>query len=391
MSSHRTTLFRQFIVRLAPPLLCTLLLALGANVAVGYHMAYKEQQHRQKILSQAYAQSLVKPLWDCDDKTAQGIMDSMMQTESIDGSILKAACTGQSLRSGAIHSAEESKSFGTTQKLHYYDESGRSFEVGELHICFHPVGVMQSASDAVWFYLTVTTLVALCLVGATLFIFRNLISRPLTLFQKVIKHRGQDTAFTVVVPTGGRNDELTDVLKAYDRLMGTIAAQQDELAARARKDPLTELGNRLYLQECFETMLERVRIFGGVGYVLLFDLDGFKPINDTLGHAAGDAVLIAVARRLQQAVRDGDMVIRLGGDEFVVILRPREQEVNTDEIVARIRAQLGAPLEYEGHSLVVGASIGVASFNAQTTNGDVLLSEADKAMYQDKLERKAGR
>lgn len=389
MRPQRVTLFRQFMVRLLPPLLATLLLALGANVLMGYSLAYKEQQTKQRILSNAFAQSLVKPLWDCDDRTATGIMESMMLTEAIDGSILRTACTEQTLRSGVtVQKFEEKRYFSTTHTLVYHDEKGRSFDVGELHIFFRPVSVMRTVVDSLWLYFAVTSLMAVTLVGVTLVIFNNLISRPLKLFQRVIRRHGVDPTYKAQLPTADRRDELFDVFSAYDRLMGTIAKQQEELILLARHDPLTGLGNRLQLGESFDEALLRARELNGTGYVLLFDLDCFKPINDTYGHAVGDAVLKIVAQRLREAVGDADVVIRLGGDEFVVIVAAQAVPRDVCEIVQHIRSRLGMPLEYAGHVFTVKTSVGVSHFDAQTESCGLLLSIADKAMYGDKVARK---
>jgi diguanylate cyclase len=117
--------------------------------------------------------------------------------------------------------------------------------------------------------------------------------------------------------------------------------------------------------------------------LLMIDLDGFKDVNDTYGHAVGDLLLQGLATRLQAALRPTDLVARLGGDEFAVVLgeQPRESVV---QVAARLVALLGQPLELDGHAICVTASIGIALSPTHGANGDLLLRRADLAMYAAK-------
>ena len=118
-------------------------------------------------------------------------------------------------------------------------------------------------------------------------------------------------------------------------------------------------------------------------------LTDFKPINDTLGHAAGDFVLCATARRLLRMVRADDTVIRLGGDEFVLLIEARMPPIEVSKVIERILRLLEEPLVYEGNNVAVKASIGVSAFSGDE-NGDELLTQADQLMYANKCSRKAG-
>ena len=113
----------------------------------------------------------------------------------------------------------------------------------------------------------------------------------------------------------------------------------------------------------------------------MMDLDGFKQVNDTHGHEAGDQLLAEIARRLQQVVRADDTVARLGGDEFVMVFR----DCTSAAVFERILAAVGKPVVLEQAVIQVSASLGVAYFKADTRDGDQLLREADQAMYQSKI------
>ena len=118
--------------------------------------------------------------------------------------------------------------------------------------------------------------------------------------------------------------------------------------------------------------------------VLFLDLDKFKSINDTLGHAVGDELLIEVARRLKAQVRDSDTVARIGGDEFVVILPSLKSREDAEMIAEKIRASLAAPYGLNGHAVDTTPSIGVALYPQHGSDAELLLKCADAAMYQVK-------
>jgi diguanylate cyclase (GGDEF)-like protein len=159
----------------------------------------------------------------------------------------------------------------------------------------------------------------------------------------------------------------------------------DERGFEADHDELTGLLNRRGFFTCLgETIARRdARVA-----VLLLDLDGFKEINDTLGHASGDALLRQIGLRLRGALRERDEIARLGGDEFAVLVdAPRTTSGDVGEIGRRVRETLTAPFEVAGLSLQVRASVGVAVFPEHGTTADELLRLADIAMYQAKQNR----
>src|SRR4029077_16515948 len=125
---------------------------------------------------------------------------------------------------------------------------------------------------------------------------------------------------------------------------------------------------------------------GGPGIALLFiDLDGFKRVNDMLGHAAGDELLVQVAKRLRDALRDGDLCVRLGGDEFVVCCPEMDGQAPALQLAERLLDALNQPYDVHGHEMLVGASIGIAGASGEDpVSIDQLLSNADIAAYRAK-------
>ncbi len=172
---------------------------------------------------------------------------------------------------------------------------------------------------------------------------------------------------------------------------GTYAllVQRARLARLALYDTLTGLPNRSLIEDRMTRAISAQRRNPSIVSALLFvDLDGFKSVNDRFGHRAGDAVLRAVADRAREALRDVDSVGRWGGDELVVVLDNTDRQ-KIAEVIERVRRAVGAPVEFAGQALRVGASIGSAIAPDDGEDAADLIRIADRRMYQDKQGRKA--
>ncbi|CAD6532322.1 diguanylate cyclase domain-containing protein [Paraburkholderia metrosideri] len=194
-----------------------------------------------------------------------------------------------------------------------------------------------------------------------------------------------------------RTDEIGVLARCFDRLRREIKAQMDVLHTKQRElvhlathDTLTGLPNRMLFMEKLESAIEQAsRREEGLA-VLFVDLDRFKQINDQFGHSIGDKVLAAVARRLKQVLCSADVVARLGGDEFIVLIEgPRVAEA-APGIASRIMDTLNEPLLMDGHSMTVGASIGISQFPDDSGTAEELLLNADAAMYAAKSGGRCG-
>ena len=163
-----------------------------------------------------------------------------------------------------------------------------------------------------------------------------------------------------------------------------IKAHEAELERIAHYDTLTGLPNRRLLADRLQQQLARTRRSGHSLAICYLDLDGFKPVNDRLGHEAGDQLLIEIGQRLKNALRVGDTVARLGGDEFVLLLCDLAPEEECVPVLERVLAAIAAPLYLHGQQVAVSASIGVTLFPRDDANPDFLMRHADHAMYQAK-------
>jgi diguanylate cyclase (GGDEF)-like protein/PAS domain S-box-containing protein len=165
---------------------------------------------------------------------------------------------------------------------------------------------------------------------------------------------------------------------------------QDQLAHAATHDALTELPNRALFVELLERAFLRARRKRDYLFAVLFlDLDRFKSINDSLGHAAGDQLLIEAARRLNGAIRGTDAIARMGGDEFTILLDDIASVNDAIDVASRIQHDLSRPLAASGHSVFTSASIGIAVSSPYYTRHEDVLRDADIAMYRAKSQGRA--
>jgi diguanylate cyclase (GGDEF)-like protein/PAS domain S-box-containing protein len=175
-------------------------------------------------------------------------------------------------------------------------------------------------------------------------------------------------------------------LQGVTRDVTELRNLQANLAALAMRDPLTGLANRRLLDELFEASLSHAHRSGTPLAVEYLDLDGFKTVNDTYGHDAGDIVLCETARRLRSTVRSADLVARIGGDEFVIVHEMNDPSCRT--LVRRIERALSSPIDISDTEAVsCPASIGHADTRTVESTSGALLAAADAAMYESKRAR----
>ena len=208
---------------------------------------------------------------------------------------------------------------------------------------------------------------------------------------------GSDASGQVVVRGRTEDSYFSPVRDASGAVIGAVAVAVDvteqrayerELEHRSLHDSLTDLPNRGLLDDRLTQEITMSRRDGSTFALVLADLDNFKDVNDTFGHAKGDDVLREVARRLCEALRDHDTVARLGGDEFALVLSG-VSDVAAVEITERILGSFARPLEVGDHPVDLSASFGVAMFPAHGSDPQTLLRHADIAMYVAKRTRRA--
>ena len=202
-----------------------------------------------------------------------------------------------------------------------------------------------------------------------------------------------DGEFAPKPPRAPSRASITRLAAEVDALAAELVASRAriaELEARVDIDPLTDVLNRRGFERELTRSLAYVKRYGTGAALVSLDLDGFKPVNDRHGHAAGDAVLKAVAAALMRSVRASDVVGRIGGDEFAVLLWNVDAAAAAAKAVMLEAAVYGTPVRWGASTFVVAASAGVAPLGPLDSAADVL-ARADAAMYARKDERKQRR
>jgi diguanylate cyclase (GGDEF)-like protein len=174
------------------------------------------------------------------------------------------------------------------------------------------------------------------------------------------------------------------------RDIGEVKEHLSELKRRSDEDVLTGLPNRHWIQDNLPKSIAQAKEADASMALLFIDLDGFKKVNDTAGHAAGDELLQHAAARLQEAVRPQDKVVRFGGDEFVVILENIEHRIDASHVAERVHNAFEQPFRLSQGVHAVGTSIGIALFPTDGQDASALLEKADIAMYSVKTNGKRG-
>lgn len=194
--------------------------------------------------------------------------------------------------------------------------------------------------------------------------------REMAVFFNDMTHTLRDTTVT--------KQELEDEVKRQTK---QLMRKQEQLIFLSEHDPLTNLMNRRAFDKALESAIVKANRSNCKLALFFIDLDEFKSVNDTYGHDAGDAILVEVSKRILTAVRESDFACRLGGDEFVVCLDLLHDFDIVSEKSKQLLEAISLPIEFNGHKLKVGASIGVSYFPDHTRNKEVLVNLADEAMY----------
>src|SRR5690349_1129404 len=209
------------------------------------------------------------------------------------------------------------------------------------------------------------------------FIARS-ITRPLSrLSESAARIRNGDYSDKLEVEG---TDEIRALAESFNHMREGLAAHEREMLRLAYEDRLTGLPNRALFNDRLQQAVHAARRNGSPLTVMMMDLDRFKHINDLLGHAVGDDVLREVAGRLRAALRESDTVARLGGDEFAALLTTGRED-RIVEVVRKVLRCMEQPIECNGQSLDVGASIGIACFPEHGDTPGTLIRHADIAMY----------
>lgn len=214
------------------------------------------------------------------------------------------------------------------------------------------------------------------------------ITGPLSDLMALARQVTKNQDYTPKHQVNQSQDEIGSLSRAFDNMLSRIRERDLKLSQMAYYDGVTGLANRHYFMERVEQVVGNALRYGTTCCLMFIDLDNFKTVNDTHGHDVGDTLLREVARRLNGALRDSDVVCRLGGDEFAVILENVKDMTGPSILARKIIADLSKPMHLHGYTLQVGASIGLSTCPDNAVTVADLLRTADMAMYSAKEQGK---
>ncbi len=267
---------------------------------------------------------------------------------------------------------------------------------GELHgLLVSSIGrtadLLKTRDELVRQSLFVLVAVLAVMTGLVAFLMRRLFRPVPVLIQALTRIANNDTG--VVTPFQGRDDEIGRLADAIETLREAVVEREHLREAReatlqfeymAHHDHLTGLPNRARLNKALDKAMEALSM-GQQANFLMLDLDRFKQVNDTHGHAIGDALLVAVSGRLSLLLGPDDIAVRLGGDEFAVLQKvSQDAEKEARRLATRIVEALCTPFAIENLELQIGASVGIASAPVHGQTAHALLTRSDMALYASK-------
>jgi len=237
-------------------------------------------------------------------------------------------------------------------------------------------------------------LLALVVGGVSGSFLQRKISKPISELAHAMHNVTAEQDFDTRVAVSGA-DEIAQLGSGFNTMLSELQRREEakknaeaKLQFQALNDALTGLPNRRLFLDRLSQALERARRESRLVVLLFIDLDGFKLVNDSLGHSLGDALLIQVAARFQSRVRRADTLARLGGDEFTVILGGLHDKEDAAKVAKCLLDVLATSFLIDDHQLTIGASIGISVFPENANDTDQLLQQADSAMYAAKRDGK---
>jgi diguanylate cyclase (GGDEF)-like protein len=341
-----------------------------------------ELQARLHAFVFTQAASLVKPVGEVDGDTLSRLFDGYGELPELLAAELHDAGGTLVARAGGRQILEYGETF--TREMPVTRQTPRGpLTVGRLVVTFHDGLIRADMAQQRRIALAVLSAAFGLLAVATLLAVRWLVVVPLGHLRDSLRHNAAaETRHPLAVRT---DDELGEVMSAYNHLLGEIDQRSRDIHHLAYHDQLTGLPNRRLLEDRLGHALAVVERQGRSVAVLFADIDKLKVVNDTLGHKVGDELIRIVASRLTAATRSMDTVARWGGDEFVVVIENVASPGEASSISEKIIEAVGQPISLGNNLLRVGISLGISLFPEDGRDVTALIKNADMALFEAKM------
>ncbi|WP_282110332.1 putative bifunctional diguanylate cyclase/phosphodiesterase [Shewanella algicola] len=355
----------------------------------------------QQELLNSVEQTTTNAVWSLDDKLASQTLQGIIKVDNVgsavieldDGSMFVSTANRASNSLGAYASLSQ-RLFGDLKEISrplyrpsYFEGNQRQQQlIGTLTVFYDTQKLTNKLFGQLQLGLIATLARALLLTLVLTVVFHRFLTQPIAQISEAIDKIDPDSPDENLLPMSPahKDDELGLVTSKFNQILLQFSQTQNKLRKMATRDPLTGLPNRTLLLETLNVTIQRSRVHKRHFSLLFIDLDRFKNVNDSLGHALGDQFLARIARILERVVGDRGSVARLGGDEFVILADEIQTPAQAADFVDKLLIQLNTPVQLNEHAIHPAASIGISIYPEDGDTAEDLIRHADIAMYSAK-------
>ncbi|MBO2674183.1 EAL domain-containing protein [Shewanella algae] len=354
----------------------------------------------QQELLDSVEQPAANAVWALDDNLARQTLEGVMKVDHVGSAKITLDDNSLFVNLGSS-SPEPSDTFGDIslklfgdlkqisrplQRPFYFEGAQKEQLIGTLTINYDTRELTQSLISQLQFSFAATLARALFLTLVLSIVFHRFLTQPIARISEAIDKIDPESPDENMLPVSAnhKDDELGLVTSKFNQILKQFSQTQSKLRKMATRDPLTGLPNRTLLLETIAVTIQRARVHRRNFSLLFIDLDRFKNVNDSLGHAVGDQFLARIARILERVVGDKGTVARLGGDEFVILADEIQSPTQAADFVDKLLVQLNTPVQLNEHAIHPAASIGISIYPEDGLSAEDLIRHADIAMYSAK-------
>lgn len=353
----------------------------------------------QNELLNSVEQPTANAVWALDDNLAKQTLEGVLKVEHVgssvieldDGSMFVSISNPQS--SNDLFKDLSSKLFGDLKEISrtlyrpfYFEGTDKQQVIGTLTIFYNTQELTDSLFSQLRFSFLATLARALLITLVLSIVFHRFLTQPIAKISEAIDKIEPESPDENLLPVSKahQDDELGLVTSKFNQILIQFGQTQAKLRKMATRDPLTGLPNRTLLLETIAVTIQRARVHKQQFSMMFIDLDRFKNVNDSLGHALGDQFLARIARVLERVVGDRGTVARLGGDEFVVLADDVKTPDQAADFVDKLLLELNTPMQLNEHTIHPAASVGISIYPDDGLSAEDLIRHADIAMYSAK-------
>ncbi|MGI2203168.1 putative bifunctional diguanylate cyclase/phosphodiesterase [Shewanella oncorhynchi] len=354
----------------------------------------------QQELLDSVEQPAANAVWALDDNLARQTLEGAIKVEHVgsavieldDGSMFVSVSNNKQNNSQTFISLSN-KLFDDLKEISrplyrpfYFEGTQQQQLIGTLTVFYDTQELTNTLFSQLRFSFFATLARALLLTLVLSVVFHRFLTQPIARISEAIDKIEPDSPDENLLPMSNahKDDELGLVTSKFNQILIQFSQTQSKLRKMATRDPLTGLPNRTLLLETIAVTIQRSRVHKRSFALMFIDLDRFKNINDSLGHALGDQFLARIARILEHFVGDKGTVSRLGGDEFVILADTVHTPDQAADFVDKLLIQLNVPIQLNEHAIHPAASIGISIYPEDGNSAEDLIRHADIAMYSAK-------